>query len=146
MKPIKRRRALLAVLLLAALPGAGEAAKRPPAEQKKIDWLIDQVAQSKATFIRNGTGYDAAKAVSHLRFKLFMAGSRVQTVKDFVEGVASSSSETGNPYLIRLEGSAAPIPMHDWLTKKLAEYEKPPHSLTPPPPAPTGTPTATRRP
>jgi hypothetical protein len=124
MKPMKRRCALLAALLLAALPGAGEAAKRPPAEQKKIDWLIDQVGQSKATFIRNGTGYDSAKAVSHLKFKLFMAGSRVQTVKDFVEGVASSSSETGNSYLIRLPGAAAPTPMHDWLTAKLAEYEK----------------------
>ena len=124
MKQMKRRRALLAVVLLAALPGAGAAAKRPPAEQKKIDWLIDQVGQSKATFIRNGTGYDAAKAVSHLKFKLFMAGSRVQTVKDFVEGVASSSSETGKPYLIRLPGASAPTPMHEWLTAKLAEYDK----------------------
>jgi hypothetical protein len=135
MKPMKRRRAFLAVLLLAALPGAGEAAKRPPAEQKKIDWLIDQVGQSKATFIRNGTGYNAAKAVSHLKFKLFLAGSRVQTVKDFVEGVASSSSETGNPYLIRLPGAAAPTPMHDWLTAKLAQYDKAQRGLATPTPA-----------
>ncbi|MDQ6892064.1 MAG: DUF5329 domain-containing protein [Acidobacteriota bacterium] len=121
---MKRRRALLAVLLLAALPGVGAAATRPPAEQKKIDWLIEKIGQSKATFIRNGTGYDAAKAVSHLKFKLFMAGSRVQTVKDFIEGVASSSSETGKPYFIRMPGAAAPMPMHDWLTTKLADYDK----------------------
>ncbi|HEY6050120.1 MAG TPA: DUF5329 family protein [Thermoanaerobaculia bacterium] len=121
---MKSRRSLLAVALLATLPGAAIAAKRPPAEQKKIDWLIEQVGQSKATFIRNGTGYDAAKAVSHLKFKLLMAGARVQTAKDFVEGVASSSSETGQPYLIRLPGAAAPSPMHDWLMAKLAEYDK----------------------
>ena len=132
---MRRRAALLAFPLL-LWTAAALAAKRPPAEQKKIDWLIDQVGRTNAVFIRNGTSYDAAKAVSHLKFKLFMAGSRVQTVKDFVEGVASSSSETGQPYLIHLRGAATPIPMHDWLTAKLAEYEK---GL----PASTSTPTPT---
>ena len=65
-----------------------------------------------------------------------MAGSRVQTVKDFVEGVASSSSETGQPYLIHLRGAAAPILMHDWLTAKLAEYEKAPAANRTPTPTP----------
>ena len=133
---MRRRAALLAFPLLFGWTAAAMAAKRPPAEQKKIDWLIEQVGQTNAVFIRNGTSYDAAKAVSHLKFKLFMAGSRVQTVKDFVEGVASSSSETGQPYLIHLRGAAAPIPMHDWLTGKLAEYGKAPAAV-----APTPTPT-----
>ena len=132
---MKRRRVLLALALLVGVSAGASAAKRPPAEQKKIDWLIGQVGQSKATFIRNGVGYDAAKAVSHLKFKLFMAGSRVQTVKDFVEGVASSSSETGEPYLIRVPRALAPAPMRDWLVGKLAEYEKasgsPPPAATP---------------
>ena len=122
---MKRERAFLAVLfLVVGICPAAWAAKRPPAEQKKIDWLIDQVAQSNATFFRNGAAYDAAKAASHLRFKLLMAGARVQTVKDFVEGVASSSSETGRPYLIRPAGAAAPIPMHDWLKAKIGEYDR----------------------
>jgi hypothetical protein len=120
-------------VVLLGWTGAALAAKRPAAEQKKIDWLLEQVARSNATFIRNGTAYDAEKAVSHLKFKLFMAGARVQTVKDFVEGVASSSSETGKPYLIRPRGAAAPIPMHDWLMARLAEYEKAPR----PPSTPT---------
>jgi len=132
------RAALIALPLLLAWTAAAIAAKRPPAEQKKIDWLIEQVGQTDAVFIRNGTSYDAAKAVSHLKFKLFVAGSRVQTVKDFVEGVASSSSETGQPYLIRPRGAAAPIPMHDWLTAKLAEYGKAPAASTS---TPTPTPT-----
>ena len=130
---MRRRAALLAFPLLFGWTAAAMAAKRPPAEQKKIDWLIEQVGQTDAVFIRNGTSYDAAKAVSHLKFKLFMAGSRVQTVKDFVEGVASSSSETGQPYLIHLRGAAAPVPMHDWLTGKLAEYGKAPAAATPTP-------------
>ena len=125
---MRRRAALLAFPLLFGWTAAAMAAKRPPA-----DWLIEQVGQTNAIFIRNGTSYDAAKAVSHLKFKLFMAGSRVQTVKDFVEGVASSSSETGQPYLIHLRGAAAPVPMHDWLTGKLAEYGKAPAAATPTP-------------
>jgi uncharacterized protein DUF5329 len=138
---MKRARAFLAVLfLLVGICPAARAAKRPEAEQKKIDWLIERVGQSNAVFYRNGTAYDAAKAASHLKFKLFMAGARVQTVKDFVEGVASSSSETGQPYLIRPHGAAAPIPMHDWLTARLAEYDraqgKPIPTQTPAPKSP----------
>lgn len=122
---MKRLRAAAAVLLLVlAICPAADAAKRPAAEQKKIDWLIEKVGQSDAVFYRNGTAYDAAKAASHLKFKLFMAGARVQTVKDFVEGVASSSSETGQPYLIRPHGASAPMPMHEWLTARLAEYDR----------------------
>lgn len=135
----KRERALLAVLFLVlGICPAAQAAKRPEAEQKKIDWLIGKVEQSNAVFVRNGTAYDAAKAASHLRFKLFMAGSRVQTVKDFVEGVASTSSETGKPYLIRPRGASAAMPMHEWLTARLAEYDR---GQGKPIPTPTPTPT-----
>jgi hypothetical protein len=109
-----------------ALSHAALAARRPEAEQKKIDALIEDVRQSNAIFIRNGVEYEAVKAVSHLKFKLFMAGSRVQTVRDFVEGVASHSEETKKPYLIRPAGSAAAVPLRDWLLRRLAEHEKAP--------------------
>jgi len=70
-------------------------ASRPAAEQAKIDWLLEEIGHSKATFIRNGKEYDAAKAVSHLKTKLMFAGRRVQTVRQFIVGVASHSEETG---------------------------------------------------
>ena len=81
---------------------ASLAASRPEAEQAKIDWLLAEVGNSKAVFIRNGKEYDAWRAVSHLKSKLFLAGKRVQTVREFIVGVASRSSETGKPYEIRL--------------------------------------------
>ncbi len=61
--------------------------------------------------------------MSHLKFKLLMAGKRVQTVRDFVEGVASHSQESGKPYEIRLPGAAA-RPIKNWLYERLAELEK----------------------
>lgn len=129
---VERRRAhatgppaavLLGALLFLASVNSVFAASRPAAEQKRIDWLIEEVRNSKGIFIRNGEEHPATKAVSHLKFKLMMAGKRVQTVKDFIEGVASHSQESGKPYEIRLPGAAA-RPMKEWLYERLAEHEK----------------------
>ncbi len=114
--------ALAAFLLFLACSGAS-GATRPAAEQRRIDWLIEEVRDSKGVFIRNGAEYPAAKAVSHLRLKLLMAGKRVQTVRDFIEGVASHSQDSGKPYEIRLPGAAA-RPIRNWLYERLAEFEK----------------------
>src|SRR5262249_239110 len=84
---MKRTKPLIVVLLLVALDAAG--ASRPAGEQTKIDWLLREIGDSKAVFIRNGKEYEADKAVSHLKTKLFFAGSRVQTARQFIVGVAS---------------------------------------------------------
>jgi hypothetical protein len=131
---------LCAALYLAASYSAG--ASRPAAEQARIDWLLEEIRNSKATFIRNGSEYDAAKAVSHLKTKLLFAGRRVQTARQFIVGVASHSEETGKPYEIR-DPDGKQRPMQTWLLERLAVYEKgaaarkPP---VPPPPAPTPSP------
>ena len=127
----------LAALYFAASYSAG--ASRPAAEQAKIDWLLEETRNSKAIFIRNGNEYDASKAVSHLKTKLLFAGRRVQTVRQFIVGVASHSEETGKPYEIR-EPDGKQEPMETWLLKRLAVYEKGAASRRPPvlpPPAPT---------
>jgi len=116
-----RRVVLVLILVLAAfLAGA---ASRPAEEQASIDWLLDQISNSKATFIRNGKEYDAAKAVSHLKTKLMFAGKRVQTVRQFIVGVASHSEESGKPYEIRTpDGKQGP--MATWLMERLAIFEQ----------------------
>ena len=99
------------------------AASRPAAEQAKIDWLLEEVGGSKATFIRNGKEYEASKAVSHLKTKLLFAGSRVQTAKQFIVGVASHSEESGKPYEIRLPDGNQ-LKLETWLLERLAVREK----------------------
>src|SRR6266542_7081959 len=111
----------LIALFLVAAHAVG--VSRPAAEQTKIDWLLAEVENSKATFIRNGKEYDGAKAVAHLKTKLFFAGRRVQTVRQFIVGVASHSEETGKPYEIRLSDGKQE-PMQLWLMERLLVYEK----------------------
>ena len=82
----------VAVLAALSLPAAlflaarlrARARAAPEAEQKKIDWLLSEIGNPNADFIRNGTEYDAPKAASHLKTKLFFAGSRVQTVRQII--------------------------------------------------------------
>jgi hypothetical protein len=113
--------ALCAALLLVTSAALG--VTRPAAEQTKIEWLLAEIGNSKATFIRNGKEYDGAKAVAHLKTKLLFAGRRVQTVRQFIVGVASHSEETGKPYEIRLpDGKQGP--MQVWLMERLLVYEK----------------------
>src|SRR6266508_864385 len=109
------------VLLLAATGAVG--VSRPAAEQAKIDWLLAEVGNSKATFIRNGKEYDGAKAMAHLKTKLLFAGRRVQTVRQFIVSVASHSEATGKPYEIRLSDGKQE-PMQLWLMERLLVYEK----------------------
>jgi hypothetical protein len=118
-------RALLILLTSASFllrPLLAAAASRPPAEQEKIDWLLAQVRSSDAVFVRNGSEYDGAKAAAHLKSKLFFAGSRVQTARDFVLGLASRSEQSGKPYEMRPKDSP-PRPLGEWLLERLVDHE-----------------------
>jgi hypothetical protein len=115
-----RSRFLLA-LLLVALPLA--AAKRPAVEQVKIDWLLSEVERSDATFLRNGAEFDGRKAASHLRTKLFWAGKRVRTARDFIVGVCSRSEASGKPYEVRFKDGTR-RPLETWLSGRLDAFER----------------------
>jgi hypothetical protein len=64
--------------------------------------LIESVAQlTDATFIRNGKSYSASSASRFLLEKWQSPQSEVHPAEDFIDHVASSSSITSKPYLIR---------------------------------------------
>lgn len=118
------RTLLKALLVMSLLVGVAQAAS--PTEQQKIDYLIDSVGQLQgAQFVRNGSAYDAAKAVSHLRLKLRYAGERVQTADDFIRLCATGSSMSGNPYLIRFADGHTE-PSAQWMHERLAVYASSP--------------------
>ncbi len=80
---------------------AGEAAAEG-AEHRTIEALIASVARlADATFLRNGKSYPASSAAEFLRKKWRSRKSEVRSAEDFIDRVASFSSTTGNPYLIR---------------------------------------------
>lgn len=94
-----RRRLLVALAAAAvALPARALA----PVEKARIDQLIQYVASRKdVKFVRNGTAYSSADAAKFLRGKLDKMGEHVTSARDFIEQIASKSSTTGQPYLIR---------------------------------------------
>lgn len=89
--------AILAVLVV-ALP-VDEPAKT---ETQKIERLIEHVGKlGEAKFIRNDVEYDAASAEKFMRAKWKSMGSDIKTAMEFIEKIATKSSTTGKPYLIR---------------------------------------------
>jgi len=121
MKPSRNRTKAVLFLFLAALPLA--AATRPTTEQEAIDWLLSEVRRSDAVFIRNDAEYNGEKAAAHLKSKLFWAGNRVQTARDFIAGIATHSEASGRPYEIRTKDGLKG-PLGKWLTERLDVFEK----------------------
>ncbi|HMN40716.1 MAG TPA: DUF5329 family protein [Phycisphaerales bacterium] len=83
-----------------SLPQSAEPSS-PPTEPERIETLLDALANSEAMFIRNGVEYSGRDAASHLRRKWRAAGDQIATLNAFIDHLASRSSETGRPYLVR---------------------------------------------
>ena len=99
-------------------------------ERQKIDFLLDSIEQSQATFIRNGDKHSSADARGHLEFKLdratssflFWGPSIEETAENFIEHIATKSSTTGKTYLIKFKGKK-PQPVAPWLRKQLKKFK-----------------------
>ncbi|MCX7717427.1 MAG: DUF5329 domain-containing protein [Candidatus Sumerlaeaceae bacterium] len=95
-------------------------------EHEKVLRLIRAVeGLDGAKFIRNGSPHPPAEAAKHLRKKLDAAGDRVRTAYDFLDGVASRSSLSGEPYLVEYPDGRQ-IPAADFLRAELARIESGP--------------------
>ena len=95
----------LVVLLLAFVVqvtlAANTAHATPMGEKEKIDALIHSVEmRNDLKFIRLGSTHSASEAAQMLRTKLWYAGSRVKTVDDFIDHVASATV-SGSTYYVR---------------------------------------------
>jgi len=98
-----RRQFLAAVVALAVGPAW---AQTPAASSEKelIEKLLAHIAGLEgASFFRNGKEFDAKSASEYLRGKWGNVEG-VVTADDFITKVASVSSSSGKPYLIRLKG------------------------------------------
>jgi hypothetical protein len=96
-----KRRAVLAGAL-ALLCESARAAGAPAAELERIERLIAAIgARQDLRFLRNGSDYPASDAARFLREKFKARSDGVTTAEGFVERIATRSSTTGRPYLIR---------------------------------------------
>jgi len=109
-------------LLLLGLVFAAAAAAQPlaPATRSEIDGLLSRLETSGCEFNRNGSWYTGGEAKAHLMGKLKYLEDKgmVQTAEQFIERAASSSSMSGQAYLVRCAG-APPVPSSKWLLAQL---------------------------
>jgi hypothetical protein len=113
-------RRLLAVLLSGVAISAAAAASLSPALRAEIDALMSALETSGCEFSRNGNWYSGAEAKLHLLRKLKYLEDKgmVQSTEQFIERAASTSSMTGQPYLVRCRSGAA-VQSGAWLSSVL---------------------------
>lgn len=110
---------LLALFCSLALLSAPVRADDP--SEAEIEHLIQSIADSGCTFVRNGKRHTSTAAESHLRMKLRRGKRYVSDAESFIERLASKSSMSKKPYFIECDGEQ-PVPSGEWLTKRLQEY------------------------
>ena len=94
----------LVITLLMTLPVY---AKLTAHEEARINAMLEGLAQKKdLIFVRNGDEHTCDEAVSHLRLKLGNTRNRIDTAEQFIDQVASSSSITGKPYIVKIPGKS----------------------------------------
>lgn len=96
-----------ACVLFALLMTLPAWAKLNAHEEARINAMLDALAQKKdLVFVRNGDTHNCEEAVSHLRLKLGNTRNLIDTAEQFIDKVASSSSITGKPYIVRIPGKS----------------------------------------
>lgn len=118
-----RTHTLRALVFALVLP-AGSVLAAPSAQgDREIRHLVDFVAASGCTFIRNGDPHDAKSAAEHLAMKYGKARSRLASPEDFIERVASSSYLTGREYRVQCPGQAE-TSSASWLQGELRAWRR----------------------
>lgn len=98
---------------------AVRAADMKPGRASDVEYLLVRIERSGCTFVRNGTSYPSTDAAAHLRRKVDVV-NRNFTTDEFIDAIASKSSMTGQPYLVRCAG-VTDVPSGEWLRRALSE-------------------------
>lgn len=92
-------------------------------EPQKIEYLIVFISKQDGAFVRNGSEYTPGQAAEHLRMKWKKGGSAIKTANDFIEKLATNSSMSGKPYLIKFKNGRT-AQLGPLLRLELARIEK----------------------
>jgi hypothetical protein len=111
-------RQLASAILIATFAGQTFATE---SLEQTVHYLIDYVAKSDATFIRNGVSHTPAEAIAHIKAKYEHFKNQIKTPEDFIRLAASRSLLTGKPYLVRTP-DANEMRLDVWLTEALKQY------------------------
>ena len=109
----------LALSLLLIQPGL---AADDSTSTREINYLLDFVASSGCTFIRNGDDHASPEAADHLRLKYSRGKRYVNSAEQFIDRLATASSWSGAPYTVNCQGTSQTSAQ--WLHRALADYRK----------------------
>ena len=90
---------------------------------ESIKYLLDYIAKSDATFIRNGQAHTPQEAVNHIKAKYEHFKNEIKTPEDFIRLSASKSLLTGQPYLVQTSDGKQRR-LDEWLAGALKEHQK----------------------
>ncbi len=90
---------------------------------RTVTYLLDFVAKSDCTFIRNGKSYPPKEASEHMKGKYEHFKKEIKTAEDFIRLAASKSLVSGQPYRVKTKDGKE-IECATWLGKILDDYRK----------------------
>ncbi len=98
-------------------------AKDSHLEQAKFQYLLERIRKSPLQFVRNGEKFDGARAAKHLHWKLSRKGGGIKTASEFIDKIASESSRSGSPYLLKVSDQET-YPLRDIMNNELQRLEQ----------------------
>lgn len=91
--------------------------------EQTIGYLLNYVATSKNTFIRNGATHTGDEATKHIKAKYEHFKGEIKTPEDFIRLSASKSLLSGKPYMVRTPDGKEQR-LDDWLTAALKAHRE----------------------
>ncbi len=87
---------------------------------KEVAHLLDYIAQSNCSFIRNDKVYDADQARDHINKKYEYVKNRISSAEQFIAYAATKSSMTGKKYQVTC--GVTTMLSNEWLEEELRNY------------------------
>ncbi|MDV6234322.1 YfeK family protein [Leptospira ellisii] len=99
-----------------------------PSFRNDLNSLMSSLESCQCKFVRNGSEHEPKEAREHMERKLKATDGRIGNIPDFIEHIASKSSVSGKPYLVKLKDGKT-VEAKLWLTEKwkeISEAKNPP--------------------
>ncbi len=86
--------------------------------ESSVAFLMEQVARSNLTFIRNGTPHEGSEAAEHMLKKYHHFQRKIRRPEDFIRLAGTRSLLSGKPYQV-VTADGMKVPTADWLQARL---------------------------
>ena len=113
------------LLLAILLSSTSYAADRKDIMEKEIQHLFDHLKNSDCEFNRNGKWYNAEEAQNHInkKYNYLLKRGLINSTEQFIDRVASKSSMSGKPYIVKC-GESQAINSSVWFKEELTRFRK----------------------